>query len=135
MSMMHYKGYPASIHYDAGNEIFYGIVEGINDSISFHSDSVDGLKKEFARSIDFYLECCEKHGDVPERPGSGRLMVRIAPAIHGAALTAAAKAGESLNKWVEGALAQAAGVETQSKTAHHKRSSHSLRATRLRGAA
>ena len=44
----------------------------------------------------------------PEKPASGKVMLRIAPEVHAAALKAAARSGTSLNKWAEGALGKAA---------------------------
>lgn len=44
----------------------------------------------------------------PEKPASGKVMLRIAPEVHAAALRAAARSGTSLNKWTEGALGKAA---------------------------
>ena len=41
-------------------------------------------------------------------PASGKVMLRIAPEVHAAALKAAARSGTSLNKWAEGALGKAA---------------------------
>ncbi|MEO6625670.1 MAG: toxin-antitoxin system HicB family antitoxin [Burkholderiaceae bacterium] len=46
-------------------------------------------------------------GGAPERPASGKLMLRIAPEVHAAALRAAAKSGTSLNKWAEKVLGSA----------------------------
>ncbi len=47
-------------------------------------------------------------GSAPEKPASGKMMLRIAPAVHAAALKAAARNGFSLNKWAEQALGAAA---------------------------
>lgn len=44
----------------------------------------------------------------PEKPASGRLMLRVGPAVHTAALKAAAHNGQSLNKWAENVLWKAA---------------------------
>jgi predicted HicB family RNase H-like nuclease len=43
-----------------------------------------------------------------EKPASGRLMLRVAPAVHAAALKASECSGQSLNKGVEKVLLQAA---------------------------
>lgn len=39
---------------------------------------------------------------------AARVMLRIAPELHAAALKAAPRSGTSLNKWAEGALGKAA---------------------------
>jgi predicted HicB family RNase H-like nuclease len=47
-------------------------------------------------------------GSAPEKPASGKVMLRIAPEVHAAAIKAAARSGTSLNKWAESALGKAA---------------------------
>ena len=42
-SMLEYKGYHASIEYDAEDNIFVGEVFGITDSLNFHGTSVTEL--------------------------------------------------------------------------------------------
>ena len=132
---MKYKGYTASVRYVPEDDVFCGRVDGISDRIVFIGSSVEELKKEFKESINFYLESCAQTGDKPQRPSSGNVMLRMAPAIHSAALSAARTAGHSLNKWVEALVARETGVEPQGKTARHSRSSHAPRATRRREAA
>jgi hypothetical protein len=58
--------------------------------------------------IEGYLAASKELGSAPEKPASGKVMLRIAPEIHAAALKAAARSGTSLNKWAEGALGKAA---------------------------
>ena len=106
---LEYKGYTASIHYDAEDEIFFGRVDGMRGTISFHSETAHGLKEEFAKSIDFYLECCEQDGSAPEKPGEP-LALRFAPSVISAARDAAAKAGQSLNDWLQALAARETGV-------------------------
>jgi len=105
---MHYKGYNARVEYDDADRIFTGRLLGIQDVVVFHGDSVAALQTAMQESVDDYLAACEKLGQQPQKPGSGRLMIRIAPELHSAALTAAQTAGVSLNQWVARALQQAA---------------------------
>jgi hypothetical protein len=58
--------------------------------------------------IEDYLAASQELGSAPEKPASGKLMLRISPEIHAAALKAAARSGTSLNKWAEQALGKAA---------------------------
>lgn len=46
--------------------------------------------------------------DFHRRPARGKMMLRIAPTVHTAALKAAARNGVSLNKWAKEALCDAA---------------------------
>lgn len=58
-SILEYKGYHASIEYDAEDNIFVGEVIGITDSLNFHGTSVDEVKEMFKQSIDNYLILCK----------------------------------------------------------------------------
>jgi predicted HicB family RNase H-like nuclease len=57
-----------------------------------------------AESVDFYLEVCRDQGKEPEKPFSGRFVVRTSPDLHSRAATAAARLGLSLNKYGEKAI-------------------------------
>ena len=62
----------------------------------------------FHAAVDGYVAACEQWGSAPEKPASGKMMLRVAPIVHAAALKAAARSGISLNKWAEQALGAAA---------------------------
>ncbi|GJE00457.1 type II toxin-antitoxin system HicB family antitoxin [Methylobacterium isbiliense] len=109
MSMMTYKGYDAFIAYDAAAGLFHGEVVNLRDVITFQGRSVDELRQALAESVEDYLEFCAKRGEGPERPYSGRFVVRVEPAVHRAAASAAARAGLSLDRWVARTLERAAG--------------------------
>ena len=66
--------------------------------ISFHGETVKELRKQLAVALDEFLHNCEQHGVRPEKPASGRILLRIPPEVHGAALVAAQAAGKSLNQ-------------------------------------
>lgn len=110
MNAMTYKGYTARIEFDDRNELFVGHLLGIRDIVGFHADNVPELRSAFEESVDDYLETCAKIGKSPEKPASGKLMLRIPPEVHGAALVAAQAAGTSLNQWAAKVLAEAAHV-------------------------
>ena len=80
----------------------------IDDIISFHGSSVSDFEANFHVAVDGYLAASKELGSPPEKPASGKLMLRIAPEVHAAALKAAARSGISLNKWAEKALGTAA---------------------------
>lgn len=106
---MNYKGYSASMEFDAEDRIIVGRVLDVDDIIAFHGESVAEFEARFHKAVDGYIAACEKLGDKPEKPASGRLMLRISPGVHAAAVKAAAARGVSLNKWAEQALKSAAG--------------------------
>lgn len=60
--------------------------------------------------MDDYLETCEKVGKSPQKPYSGKLMLRIPPNIHAAVATAAELSGKSINQWASDALNREANL-------------------------
>jgi predicted HicB family RNase H-like nuclease len=105
---MSYKGYTASMVFDAQDKIIVGRIQDIDDIIAFHGESVAEFESNFHAAIEDYLAASRSLGSAPEKPASGKLMLRIAPEIHAAALKAAERSGTSLNKWAESALGKAA---------------------------
>lgn len=105
-----YRGYTASMVFDPEDKILVGRVLDIGDVIAFHGESVKEFEANFHTVVDGYIAACEAVDDKPEKPASGRLMLRVAPKIHAAALRAAARSGQSLNKWAEQALNEATKV-------------------------
>jgi len=108
MNSMHYKGYTARIEFDARDDIFTGRVLGVRDIISFHASTVAELRAEFHAAIEDYLDDCAGQGLAPEKPASGKVMLRIRPEVHAAASIAAQAAGKSLNQWANEVFAHAA---------------------------
>lgn len=108
INSMSYKGYTASMVFDAEDKIIVGRVLNIDDIITFHGESVTQFESNFHATIEDYLSASKALGSAPEKPASGKVMLRIAPEVHAAALKAAARSGTSLNKWAERALGKAA---------------------------
>jgi predicted HicB family RNase H-like nuclease len=105
---MHYLGYHASMTFDPDDRIIVGRVMDIDDIISFHGESIAAFERAFHEAIDDYMEACVKLGQEPDKPASGKLMLRVDPPIHAAALKAAKREGTSLNKWAAKVLEEAA---------------------------
>lgn len=103
-----YKGYTASMVFDVEDKVIVGRVQDIDDIIFFHGESVAEFEASFHAAIDGNLAASEELGSAPEKPASGKLMLRIAPEVHAAAVKAAARSGTSLNSWAEGAPDKAA---------------------------
>lgn len=108
MNTMTYKGYTSRIDFDDRDDLLVGRLLGIQDVVSFHADSVAQLRDAFHEAVDDYLQTCEKIGKPPQKPASGKLMLRVPPEVHGSALIAAQAAGKSLNQWAAEVLATAA---------------------------
>lgn len=97
---MTYKGYSARIEYDDDDGILVGHLAGIKDIVGFHAESVKELRCAFEEAVDNYLEACRQLGQSPDKPSNGKMLLRVDPEIHRAALIAAELAGKSLNQWV-----------------------------------
>ena len=108
MNTMTSNGYEALVEYDEDAELFHGEVMNLRDVITFQGKSVDELKQAFSDSIVDYLAFCRARGEEPEKPYSGQFVVRVDPPLHKAVVTAAKRAGLSLNRWVAATLERAA---------------------------
>ena len=123
---MEYKGYIAAIEYDDSVERLHGSVinSGPYPIATFEATDVEGLRKEFHRSIDDYLAWCEEDGVEPRRPYSGKLNVRLGTNLHRRAAVSAATSGLSLNNWIvqalEQVLAQRSSKDSGSTAILHK---------------
>ena len=106
-NVMTYKGYTASMTYDPDDKILVGRVLDIADIIGFHGESVAEFESAFHEAVDDYMAACAALEQPAEKPASGKLMLRIDPSLHAAAAKAAAREGQSMNKWVAKVLADA----------------------------
>lgn len=55
-----------------------------------------------------YLADCAQRDIAPEKPASGKLMLRVAPEVHAAVSIAVQAASKSINEWAAEALSKAA---------------------------
>jgi predicted HicB family RNase H-like nuclease len=108
MSTMSYQGYNARIEFDAQDRLFVGHIAGIRDIVGFHGESVDELEAAFREAVDDYLAACAKLGQSPNKPFTGRVMLRLPPDVHARASEAAELTGMSFNQWAARALEHAA---------------------------
>ena len=104
--MLEYKGYAGHAEYDADTHAFHGEVLDTRDVITFQAATVKSLERAFRDSIDDYLQFCEKRNEDPDRPFSGRLMLRLSPELHRRVFVQAKEEGKSLNQWIAENLEQ-----------------------------
>ena len=102
--MFTYKGYIGKVDYDDEAGIFHGEVINTRDVITFQGRSVSELKKALKDSVEDYLEFCRERGEEPDRPFSGKFVIRIPPEVHREAFLKAKSAGKSLNAWVKNVI-------------------------------
>ena len=106
--MMTYKGFTAEVELDLEAGILVGRVLDIDDIVMFESDRADEAYKEFTISVDEYLAVCAEQGKEPNKPHSGKFVVRTTPERHSLIARAARESGQSMNTWIEETLAAAA---------------------------
>ncbi len=102
--MLEYKGYIGDATFDSVAHLFHGEIINTRDVITFQGTSVEELEKAFRDSIDDYLEWCREDGVEPEKPYSGRLLLRISPELHSKIAAKAKEEKISINKFAEEAL-------------------------------
>ncbi|MDZ4699736.1 MAG: type II toxin-antitoxin system HicB family antitoxin [Rhodothermales bacterium] len=105
--MLNYKGYAGHVEFDDEAGLFHGEVLDLKDVVTFQGTSVEDLQRAFRESIDDYLAYCSERGEEPDRPFSGRLMVRLSPELHRDVYVQAQREGKSLNQWIAEKLATA----------------------------
>ncbi len=92
---------------------------GIRDIITFHGESVGEVREAFEKALDYYLACCNERGEQPNKPYSGKVLLRIDPEVHAAVAEAAEISGVRLNQWAGEKLFEAV-VEKWSASATYK---------------
>ena len=107
MNTMTHGGYTARIEFDERDNLFVGRILGLRSIISFHGETVAQLRRAFAAAVKDSLRDCEEQGLPPEKPASGKLLLRVPPEVHSRALVAAQAKGKSLNQWATEALQRA----------------------------
>ena len=105
--MMEYKGYIGKVEIDDEAGILYGEVINVRDVITFEGASVDEVQKAFRESIDDYLDFCSQRGESPEKPFSGKFVIRLPAELHRKAYIQAKLEDKSLNGWVTEVLQNA----------------------------
>lgn len=80
--MMNYKGYSGKVEFDSQAGLFHGEVVDTRDVITFQGRSVEELKQVFEDSVDDYLDFCESRGEKPDKPFSGKFVLRFPPELH-----------------------------------------------------
>ncbi len=104
--VMFYKDFIGSVHYSTEDEVFYGKIEGIDDSISFEGNHVEELKLSFYEAVEDYIELCKINEKEPQKAYKGSFNVRISPELHSKAVREATVKGISLNQFIENAIAE-----------------------------
>ena len=102
---MTYKGYVGTVEYSAEDTCLFGRIGGINDIISYEGESVTEIRAAFEEAVDDYLRHCASTGKEPNKPYSGKFVLRLDPAVHARLAVKAQANGKSLNQYAAEVLA------------------------------
>ncbi len=114
---MEYKGYVGEVEFDDEAKMLHGEVIGIRDVVTFEGESVAEIERAFRDSVDDYLDFCRQRGEDPDRPCSGKFVVRVSPDLHRRLSMQASAERKSLNTVVEQCLARQVGEGTHATKA------------------
>jgi predicted HicB family RNase H-like nuclease len=104
VKMIECKGYSGLMGVDTEVGVISGRVLGIRDVVTFEGQTVPEAIQAFRDSVDDYLDFCAERGVAPDKPFSGKFIVRIRPELHRKLAIAAEARGKSLNAHVEETL-------------------------------
>jgi Uncharacterized protein encoded in hypervariable junctions of pilus gene clusters len=104
---MTYKGYVGTVEYSEEDGCLFGRIAGIQDIISYEGESVAEIRQVFEEAVDDYLEHCAKSGKEPNKPYSGKFVLRIDPSLHARLAVKAQANGKSLNQYATEVLSHA----------------------------
>lgn len=105
--MMEYKGYIGKVEIDEAAGILHGEVINVRDVITFEGTTVEEVQQAFRESVDDYLDFCAQRGESPEKPFSGKFVVRLPVELHRKAYVQARLEDKSLNSWFKKVLESA----------------------------
>ena len=102
--LLKYKGLIGSVQFSAEDEVFWGKIIGIRDSVTFEGSTVAALKKDFKEAVDDYIDLCKRNNKPVQKSMTGNFNIRINPELHQIASYAATVKGLSLNNYVQEAI-------------------------------
>jgi predicted HicB family RNase H-like nuclease len=102
--MMQHKGYIGKVEIDSDANLPHGSILGIRDVITFEGRMPLEAERAFRESVEDYLLFCKERGEEPDKPFSGKFVVRIAPKVHRLITAMAESSGMSLNAWINDRL-------------------------------
>ena len=101
---MTYKGYVGTVEYSEEDGCLFGRIAGIHDIITYAGESVTEIRQAFEEAVDDYLKHCKETGKKPNKPYSGKFVLRIDPSVHARLAAKALATGKSLNQYAADVL-------------------------------
>lgn len=97
---MKYKKYLGQVVYDSDAKIFHGQVLRTNAVITFQGTNPEEIEQAFRDSVDDYIAWCKEQGKEPEKPFSGKFLLRMKGDLHKKLVARAITKGISLNSLI-----------------------------------
>lgn len=105
MGLLKHRGYSGTVEFNDDDNCLHGKVLGLrNTTIIYEGMSLEEIRKDFEDSVDFYLDSCEDRGVNPEKPYSGKLVLRMPSELHGEVAMVAADTGITINDFINQAV-------------------------------
>lgn len=122
--ILKYKGLIGSVQFRGEDDIFWGKIIGIRDSVTFEGNTVAALKKNFKEAVDDYIDLCNRHNKPVQKSMTGNFNIRINPELHQIAAYTATEKGLSLNKYIQEAIQNYVLEEETSYSLKHKKKTY-----------
>jgi predicted HicB family RNase H-like nuclease len=94
-----HRGYTGVVT-DVEADLISGTVPAMKDVLHFEGRTLAEVRESFQLVVDEYLAMAVEKGFEPDRPKSGRILVRVPPEQHRRIEEAAIAAGKSMNDWI-----------------------------------
>ena len=99
--MLNYKGYIGEAVYDDEIGMLSGKIINAKAIGTFYGKTVNEIEMEFRKTIDYYLDLCNRKNVEPEKPFSGRFNLRVPPELHRKIYLASNEEGKTINTWIQ----------------------------------
>lgn len=104
--MLEYKSYVAVMRVEVDDGCIAGHTIGMRDGVTFEGQTVAEAIQAFHDSVEDYLKWCEERKVEPDKPFSGKLVLRLTPDLHKRLSVEPAQADKSLNSLIVDTLAE-----------------------------
>ena len=101
---MKYKSYTALVEFNEEAKVFRGEVADTKDVITFQSENAKDLETEFHKSVEEYLKFCAEMKREPEKPFSGKLLLRLDVELHRKLYLKSLQQSASINQLIVNAV-------------------------------
>ena len=81
-NQLKYKGYLGAVEFSGEDNILFGKILGIADSISFEGTGIKEINSNFKKAVDDYIKLCEETGKDPLPSLTGTFNVRTTVETH-----------------------------------------------------